>query len=758
MKRYNIEWGTPSKNAAGTMPIGNGDIAANVYVIENGDLYLLLSKNDAYTYQGDLFKTGRVKISVAPNPFLAGQPFRQTLDLETGSIHIDTAGVSIRIWADANYPVYHVEIDSAAELKITAQPEFWTRFDHCGFNNTETYSSGVVGQQFPAQTQDHLVSSDNSLIWYYAVGDRTIVPDDLKYYEVEHMAPTVVDPFRFNTFGNLLESPQMKLQGKKLAGTGKRFDIRIHARTEQTPEPKNWIDQIQKQASRSIDVAADWQAHENWWKAFWNRSWIIASDRSVAEEAREHLQSEAGPDGIRHDRDGAALVSQAYNVFRFLMAAQSRGRVQTKFNGGLFTQQLLLRENFELFKKEPRLGATAQPDGTFLTHEDDRSWGRRFTYQNQRLLYWPLLASGDFDLLQPFFDYYWQVLPVRRAITKAWFGHDGAYFRENVEPDGAERDCGKDGRPPKNRPSKDYEGFYHDFYFTSGLETVAMMLDYVNFAGDARFRDQVLAPFAREVLLFYDLHYPRNAQGKLRIEPSQVLETWWDAVDPSPDIAGLAFCLDGLIAGTVGTADDEMRWKRFRAEIPPVPLRQIEGKTAISPGASFKNRKNDENGELYPVFPFRCFGVGLGSADIVEWTLRHRTCPDSNDGGCWSQDQIQWAYAGNAKEAAAGLVRRFRTASTQCRFPLFGRELPDSCPDFDHFGSGATAIQAMLVQEANGKIFLLPAWPASWDVDFKLHLSGKTVISGTVTDGRLANWEISPESRRGDVVVGKPQE
>ena len=59
ISRYNVVWETPSKDATGVMPIGNGDIAAGVYAIENGDLYLLLSKNDAYNYMGDIFKTSR---------------------------------------------------------------------------------------------------------------------------------------------------------------------------------------------------------------------------------------------------------------------------------------------------------------------------------------------------------------------------------------------------------------------------------------------------------------------------------------------------------------------------------------------------------------------------------------------------------------------------------------------------------------------------------------------------------------------------
>jgi hypothetical protein len=92
-----------------------------------------------------------------------------------------------------------------------------------------------------------------------------------------------------------------------------------------------------------------------------------------------------------------------------------------------------------------------------------------------------------------------------------------------------------------------------------------------------------------------------------------------------------------------------------------------------------------------------------------------------------------------------------------CRFPLFGREGPDSCPDFDHFGAGSTALQRMLVQEAGRKILLLPAWPAAWDVDFKLHLAGGAVLNGTVKDGKLTAWDIRPQVRKTDVVVGQPQ-
>jgi hypothetical protein len=204
-----------------------------------------------------------------------------------------------------------------------------------------------------------------------------------------------------------------------------------------------------------------------------------------------------------------------------------------------------------------------------------------------------------------------------------------------------------------------------------------------------------------------------------------------------------------------GTEADQAHWRSFLAAVPEIPMQTIEGRQAIAPALTWEKRANAENGELYPVFPFRFYGVAFGSGGLVQWTMRHRSTKDTF--GCWNQDQIGWACAGNAAEAAGGLVSRFRTASTMCRFPLYGREGPDSCPDFDHFGAGSVAFQRMLVQETREKILLLPAWPATWDADFKLHLARGTVVSGTVKDGKLISWEIEPRSRRKDVSICQPQ-
>ncbi len=741
MARYNVVWTSPSKDASGVMPLGNGDLGAGAYAIENGDLYLLLSKSDAFNSTGRLYKTGRVRISLNPNPFTAGKPFRQTLDLPTASVQIEADQVRFRIWVDANRPVYHVEIESPRDLAVTAQPEFWTRMD---------------------KTPDTRVDRGDQVLWYFSNGKASSFPAALatlkKSWGVEVSDTLLPDLYRYNTFGNLLESPSLRLADGKLAGRGRKFDLRIHSLTMQTPDPgQEWVNGIRALASKPVDLKGDWDRHCQWWQNFWDRGWVIASDRTLPEDARERFNGEVNPgdpsqprymQGTREEKDGAALVAQSYNMFRFYMGALSRARFQAKFNGGLFTQQLRVPQ------KPKFIPAEQLPDGMWLTHEDNRSWEPYFTSQNQRLLYWPLLMSGDADLMKPFFEHYWHVLEMRKAITRGYFGHEGAFYRENIDPV-----TGSDGLQPvpKVKPGEPYKGDWLTFHFTSGLEVAAVMIDYVHYTQDTKFRDERLVPFAREILLFFDQHYPRDPNGKLHMEPSQAIETWLYTINPTTDVSGLRFCLDQLLAMKAGTAEDQARWKRFRGEIPEVPTQNINGHQAIVPAESWKKPNcNMETPEIYPLFPFRCYGLALGSKDVAEWTMQNRAFKDTFGCRCWTQDQIGWACAGNAAKAATGLVRRFRAASAALRFPLYGNDVTDGVPDLDHFGSGSLALQRMLAQEGNGKIYLLPAWPGEWDADFKVHLSQGVVITGTVKEGKLTQWDITPKTRKAVVILCEP--
>lgn len=199
VSRYDVLWNSPSQDAAGSMPIGNGDLAANVYAVANGDFCLLLSKSDAFDGQGNICKTGWLRLALAPNPFTNGQPFRQTLDLVHGCVQIAAGDVQIKTWVDANCPVYHVQINATSPITLTAEPVFWHRPD------------GLV---------DVAVTDKDNLIWYHTNGDRSCFASDLKYYDISQLLATHTDPFKFNTFGCLLESSQLKMTDGKLSGAG----------------------------------------------------------------------------------------------------------------------------------------------------------------------------------------------------------------------------------------------------------------------------------------------------------------------------------------------------------------------------------------------------------------------------------------------------------------------------------------------------------------------------------------------------------
>ena len=88
------------------------------------------------------------------------------------------------------------------------------------------------------------------------------------------------------------------------------------------------------------------------------------------------------------------------------------------------------------------------------------------------------------------------------------------------------------------------------------------------------------------------------------------------------------------------------------------------------------------------------------------------------------------------------------------RFPGFFGSPHDSCPDYDGPGNMMSVMQEMLLQNGeHGEILLLPAWPKTWGVSFKLHAARNTVVEGGYHDGKLEQLTVTPESRRKDVIL-----
>src|ERR1700679_3601394 len=76
-----VTWTTLGHNENDSMPIGNGDLAANVWTEQNGGPVMLVAKADSWSELGALVKLGRVRVQLTPNPFASAANFKQVLRL-----------------------------------------------------------------------------------------------------------------------------------------------------------------------------------------------------------------------------------------------------------------------------------------------------------------------------------------------------------------------------------------------------------------------------------------------------------------------------------------------------------------------------------------------------------------------------------------------------------------------------------------------------------------------------------------------------
>lgn len=727
---YNVVWDSPSKDALGSMPLGNGDIGLNVWVEASGDLLFYIGKTDAWDDNNRLVKIGRVRVSLRPNPF-SGPGFRQELRLGRGEIVVDgrvgESPVQARVWVEADHPVIHVETDGAVPLTATAAIELWRteKTTLPSIEVSDTFSSAPPDKMQPTVVEpDHVFPELAGEIAWCHHNIKSVGPELSMRFQDLLEAPWK-DPLLQRTFGALIRADG----GKRLddlhlvASADARHHVSVHVLTLQPASPEAWLAAIRAQARKIESVALEKRraAHLAWWAAFWDRSHIDIRD--------------ASRDGIPPRPITAGFdVSRGYALQRFINACSGRGAYPIKFNGNIFT-----------------VGRPGKPGDA-----DYRLWGPGYWWQNSRLPYIGSCASGDFDLMRPFFGMFaGEIYEVSKYRTRRYFGHPGAYFAECVFPWGAVfmQSYGWEV-PAAEREDKLQTSGWHKWEWVAGPELAWMMLEYFDYTGDAAFLRAKAVPLSLEVMTFFDRHYKTGPDGKLVMHPSQALETWWECTNPMPEVAGLRAVAARLLAlpgGSLSAAERAFVLE-LQMKLPELPVRERDGVKMLAPAEKFADKRNVENPELYAVFPFRLCSFEKPNAVLGRQALLHVT--DQGAFG-WRQDDIFKAYLGLDTAAQENVVLRARKSDPDCRFPAFWGPNYDWTPDQDHGGVLVKAVQSMLVQTEGRTIHLLPAWPKDWDVDFKLHAPFQTVIEGRVQDGMLQYWKVTPASRRGDVVLGK---
>jgi hypothetical protein len=514
-----------------------------------------------------------------------------------------------------------------------------------------------------------------------------------------------------------------KLQSKKAT---REHHITVLLHTAQTPSAETWqtgLQQVATDATKQAKMA--WVQTRSWWKQFWQRSFIFLQPN-------------------RPDTSSALWqTGRNYQLFRYMLGCNAFGNFPTKFNGGLFTY-------------DPSL-----TDSTLHITPDFRNWGGgTHTAQNQRLVYFPMIKSGDFDLLKPQFDFYLRILRNAELRSEIYWNHKGACFAEQLENFGLPN-CTEYGwkRPADSDKGIEYNAWL-EYEWDTVLEFCLMMLESERYAGN---NINEYIPFIESCLRFFNEHYQYLAgkrgrktldgNGHLIIYPGSAAETYKMAYNPSSTVAGLRTVLTRLLELPSQYLTDSSRanWQLMLSRIPPMSYRQFDKHTTIAPAQVWERVNNTETPQLYPVFPWGIYGVGKPGLDTAVNTFKYDTdAIKFRSYVGWKQDNIFAARLGLTNEALQLTTQKLKNSGR--RFPAFWGPGYDWAPDHNWGGSGMIGLQEMLLQTDGKKIFLFPAWPKDQDVHFKLHAPYNTTVEASVIHGEVQSLIVIPEERKKDVI------
>jgi len=728
----NVTWYSPSESSFGSMPLGNGDVGANVWVEQNGDLCFYVSKVNAFDAGHLLPKLGRVRIRF--EPALSTNGFEQTLLLRQGSIAIKNDSLDLRVWVDANSPVIRVEGSSKKPVKVSAS-----------FETLRACSERE--DQAPR------------LSWGYR-NSTSAWADRMRAQCTPEFAAQAKDPILNRTSG-------CRMSGAGFARTGKRemgcaptqtIDLSIYVSSVQTDTLEQWFAEMEK------PVMGDWKEHQRWWQAFWERSFVFVGkcgDKPTYDlDQFRYTQFPQGAKAYKGHKQissevNAFQITQRYALERFCQAAASRGEVPPPYNGSIFTMDM--PAGVKVFG-----GVKGQP-----VSPDGRDWAQlSFMWQNTRHPYWSMLTRGDYDTLYPGFTFIKRGLPYGESRCKKIFGFDGAFIMEaswwhNIGVFDWESQPG-----------------HLRFHQLATIEMPCMMCDYFDHTQDKKFLDEILLPCADKFIAYYANRFTkRDSSGKMLMDGVGCAETFQGVTNPATEIGALKYLLGKLLAYPI-SAERKTKWSALATAMPSsIPLRRIRGLDLLAAGEVYEPGRVDcETPEMYTVWPFRQAGLGYPRTLALarqSFHVRNVSLDGTEDSqpvetGGWQAAPVQAAHLGLAREAARLVSINFNDqfidwnentdpnapfpSRPHARFPAFWECKMDGTPDNDHGANSVNALQSMLLQSDGRKIYLLPAWPADWDVTFKMCAAYNTTVECVYREGKIKSLKVSPSSRKADII------
>jgi hypothetical protein len=460
--------------------------------------------------------------------------------------------------------------------------------------------------------------------------------------------------------------------------------------------------------SASREAAARFAA--DWWAGFWAKSYIF-------------INQGKGPDDIGWQ------VGKNYQLFRYMLACNRGGSLPLKFNGGIFNMDPHRTEGY-------RLGEAQPPPSP----PDDRRWSNLYMAQNQRLIGWPGLMTGDADLAAPSLDFYAQRVGTAVARSQTYWRHNGAAFVEPLSLYGLPvQSLATDHGPCSAK--------HLAYHFSIAIEFAWMALEWASYSGQ---NVEKYLPLVEAVVRFYDEHYRQacsqltgqeyGSDGRLVLFPMNCLELYANTTDPIEVVSGLHRVVERVLALPAGDVPPAMRsyFAQLKPRLPDIYSETRDGKQVLKPAKEYDPglpMNKTEFPEMYAVWPYRLYGVGSRNGNELAnntWELLPTIRQPAMNFWSWQCTPIYAALMGRVADAKRLTIEKLADKNSSLRFTAFFGPGHDWIPDHNWGGSAMVGLQSMLIAPADQGLYLLPAWPEDWDVDFQLHLPEQSTIRAQV--------------------------
>jgi len=486
-------------------------------------------------------------------------------------------------------------------------------------------------------------------------------------------------------------------------------------------------------------------------------------------------------------------VEQHYHYFLYLMAASSRGKFATKFNGMLWN-----------------------------TGGDLRTWGAQHWFANLSCYYEGLPEANRMELMDPMFDMYSGMFDACSTAARQQWGSQGMYIPETCYFDGLEKlpdEIAAEMRELylRKKPWEERSARFLEFAQTKhphssrwnwienerwvngrrmltergfgpyGAVTHIMgstaKIAYLywrryEFTLDREWLARRAYPMLKGAVEFYR-NFPnlaKGADGKYHIQWVNSNESVYGARDTDEDLAAMRGVTGALLrAAAILDADREMQpvWREFLQNLAPLstsdnpdalgtagyhgPRVFVRGlKPAVKEGGMLPD------GNSLPMWFFDlCNGESrdrptLETARATFAASLRRGLDPAMTVQVLSKQAIAAASLGRADAVRVMIPSQIRGSGERATAYKRGaalanrmmlREGPQAL-DAERLGRAAEALHLALVQStapAPGEdpiLRVFPAWPADWNAQFRLLARGAFVVSASVEAGRVGFVEL----------------